>query len=53
MYVGGVKATVTSREGNDVSSVQTAVDEAASIVKVTVPDSLAKGTTFEVIIESA
>lgn len=53
MYIGGVKAAATSKEGNDVSAVDVTVDEASSVVKVTVGDDLEKGKTFEIVIEPA
>lgn len=49
MYIGGVNASVQSKDGNDVSGVHATIDEQNNIVKVKV-ESLEKGKTFEVAI---
>jgi len=49
MYSGGVQVAVESKEGSDVASITTTVDEAESTVKVEVPESVKAGSTFEVI----
>lgn len=49
MYSGGVNVVVESKQGSDVSAIKTTVDEAESIIKVEIPDSIKQGTYFEII----
>lgn len=49
MYSGGVNVAVESKQGSDVSAIKTTVDEAESIIKVEIPESVKQGTYFEII----
>lgn len=51
MYASGVNVSVKSADGNDVGSIETKVDEAKKLIQVTIPDSVAAGTTFEIVTE--
>lgn len=50
MYSGGVQAEVESKDGEDTAGITTSVDEAQSVIKVEVADSVKQGLTFEIVI---
>lgn len=50
MYADGLNVAVQSKDDTDVSEIKTSVDEAESVVKVQVPESIKAGSFFEVVI---
>lgn len=49
MYSAGVQANVESKDGDDTTGITATVDEANSLIKVEVADSVKQGSLFEIV----